>query len=65
MQKLERASDQECLRLMLAFFRIKDPGQRVGLIALTEWFASNSKVGQREFSAPIMQDNRKQTRRRT
>jgi hypothetical protein len=65
MQKLERASDQESLRLMLAFFRIENPGQRLGLIALAEWFASNTKVGPREFSAPILQDNRKQPRRRT
>jgi hypothetical protein len=65
MQKLERASDQECLRLMLAFFRIEDPAQRLRLIALAEWFAADSSVRPCESTAPIMQDNHKQIRRRT
>jgi hypothetical protein len=65
MQKLERASDQECLRLMLAFFRIEDPGQRLGLIALAEWFAADPIAGPQEPPPPILQDNRKQIRRRT
>jgi hypothetical protein len=65
MQKLDRASDQECLRLMLAFFRIEDPAQRLRLIALAEWFAADPSVGPRESPPPILQDNRKQIRRRT
>jgi hypothetical protein len=65
MQKLERASDQECLRLMLAFFRIEDPAQRLRLITLAEWFAADSSVGPCESTAPIMQDNHTQIRRRT
>jgi hypothetical protein len=65
MQKLERASDQECLRLMLAFFRIEDPGQRLGLIALAEWFAADPRAGPHQPPTPILQDNRKQIRRRT
>jgi hypothetical protein len=65
MQKLGRASDQECLRLTLAFFRINDPRQRLGLIALAEWFAAapGSESGERPY--PVLQDNRKPTRRRT
>jgi hypothetical protein len=65
MQKLERASDQECLRLMLAFFRIEDPAQRLRLIALAEWFAVDPNIEPGGSPAPILQDNRKQIRRRT
>jgi hypothetical protein len=65
MQKLGRASDQECLRLMLAFFRIDDPRQRLGLIALAEWFAVASRSEPRETPRPALQDNRKPIRRRT
>jgi hypothetical protein len=65
MQKLGRASDQECLRLMLAFFRIDDPRQRLGLIALAEWFAVASRSEPRETPHPALQDNRKPIRRRT
>jgi hypothetical protein len=65
MQKLGRASDQECLRLMLAFFRIDDPRQRLGLIALAEWFAAASRSEPRETPRPALQDNRKPIRRRT
>jgi hypothetical protein len=65
MQKLERASDQECLRLMLAFFRIEDPAQRFRLITLAEWFAPDPSVGPSASPVPILQDNHKQIRRRT
>jgi hypothetical protein len=65
MQKLERASDQECLRLMLAFFRIEDPAKRLRLIGLAEWFAMDPSIGLSESPPPILQDNRKQIRRRT
>ena len=65
MQKLGRASDQECLRLMLAFFRIDDPEQRLGLVALAEWFAAAARSGRPEKPQPILQDNRKPVRRRT
>jgi hypothetical protein len=65
MQKMERASDQECLRLMLAFFRIEDPAQRLRLIALAEWFAADPSIEPGGSPPPILQDNRKQIRRRT
>lgn len=64
MQKLERASDQECLRLMLAFFRIDDPRQRLGLIGLAEWYAAAAQLPPRETPLPALQDNCKQIRRR-
>jgi hypothetical protein len=69
MQGLGRPSDQECLQIMLAFFRINDLGQRRGLIALAEWFAASPGPAFGETSrgkpSPIVQDNRRQTRRRT
>jgi hypothetical protein len=65
MQKLGRASDQESLRLMMAFFRIDDSRQRLGLIALAEWFAAAPGSEPRETPYPVLQDNRKPIRRRT
>jgi hypothetical protein len=65
MQKLGRASDQECLRLTLAFFQIDDPRQRLGLIALAEWFAAAPRSEPSEKPYPVLQDNRKPIQRRT
>jgi hypothetical protein len=65
MQEQERASDQECLRLMLAFFRIADPAQRLRLIALAEYLVAASRPESREKPPPLLQDNRKQVRRGT
>jgi hypothetical protein len=65
MQKLDRASDQEGLRLMLAFFRINNPEQRLGLIALAECFAAAPGLARRRSRIPILQDNRKPGRPKT
>ena len=63
MRKLGRASDRDCLRLMLAFFRIEDPRQRLSLIALAEWFAAAQRSEPGEKPYPVLQDNRKPIRR--
>jgi hypothetical protein len=65
MQKLGRASDRECLRLMQAFFRIEEPRQRLGLISLAERFAAAPRSEPGDKPHPILQDNRKPIRRRT
>ena len=65
MPMLEQASDQECLRLMLAFFRIGDPRQRLGLIGLAEWYATAATLQPYEKPPPVLQDNLKRIRRKT
>jgi hypothetical protein len=65
MQKSDRASDQEGLRLMLAFFRINSPAQRLDLIALAECFAAVPELQPRKSRPPILQDNRKPVRPKT
>jgi hypothetical protein len=53
MGELQRASDQESLRLVLAFFRIDDPSQRLAVITLAEWFADEACSGPRGSSPPF------------
>jgi hypothetical protein len=39
--KLTPASDPEILRLLRAFFKIRDPGQRREIVTRVEWLASD------------------------
>ncbi|MDB5631554.1 MAG: hypothetical protein JWR49_409 [Tardiphaga sp.] len=56
MWKVGRASDEEGLRMMLAFFNIADPRQRLRLIELAEAFARGAPLASGE-SALTLQDN--------
>ncbi|MEH2471900.1 hypothetical protein V1281_006912 [Nitrobacteraceae bacterium AZCC 2161] len=56
MWKVGRASDAEGLRMMLAFFNIDDPRQRLRLIELAEAFARGAPLASGE-SALALQDN--------
>jgi hypothetical protein len=52
-----RASDEEGLRLMLAFFTIDDPAKRRRLIALAESFASGEASELTTNALSVVQDN--------
>lgn len=63
MWRVGRATDEEGLRLMLAFFNIDDPRQRLRLIELAETYARGSAPAT-GANAVVLQDNikRKTTR---
>jgi hypothetical protein len=65
MGELQRASDQESLRLVLAFFRIDDPSQRLAVITLAEWFADEACSGPRGSSPPFSRHDRELNRPRS
>jgi hypothetical protein len=54
--KVGRASDEEGLRMMLAFFNVDDPRQRLRLIELAEAFAKGEAQASGERGI-VLQDN--------
>jgi hypothetical protein len=52
-----RASDEEGLRLMLAFFTIDDPAKRRQLIELAESFSSGEAPSLTKGALSLVQDN--------
>jgi hypothetical protein len=57
MWRIGRASDEEGLRLMLAFFTIDDPAKRRQLIGLAESFSSGEAPALTAGALCLVQDN--------
>jgi hypothetical protein len=53
--KLTPASDPEILRLLRAFFKIRDPRQRREIVTRVEWLASDQTRVVRDVAVPRQQ----------